>query len=77
MLLKILTIIGTVVLCMFLIFWIVRHFKGILRLILILILILLALGLITNPEGLIALGWFLFSTVCLILAITIISFLKG
>lgn len=77
MLLKVLTIIGTIIVFMLLTCWIVRRFKGFLRVVLILVLILLVLGLITNPEGLMALGWFLFSAVCSVLAISIISFLKG
>lgn len=59
------------------IWWIIRHLKGFVKVLLILVLCLLALGLITDPGGAVALGWFLFVAVLLIIAGIWILFLKG
>lgn len=59
------------------IFWIVKHLKGFIKVVLILVLCLLVLGLIADPGGSVALGWFLFAAVLLIIAEFWISFLKG
>lgn len=56
--------------------WIWRNFTGCLKFFLILVLILLALGLIAGGAPLKALGWFLFSAICLVLAGLIINLLR-
>lgn len=75
--LRFLGIVAVVLLTLLAIWWIIKHLKGIIKVVLILVLCLLALGLIADPSGAAALGWFLFSLALLALAIMIISFLKG
>lgn len=57
--------------------FILRHFKGILKLVLILALLLLALSLIFDPEARTALGWFLFAAICGTLGFGMLWLLKN
>jgi hypothetical protein len=52
-----------------------KHKKGLLKLLIGLVLGYIILGLLFDPSGLIALGWFAFSIILLVLGVAMITFI--
>lgn len=54
----------------------VTHAKWVIKLIIGLVLAYIVLGILADPNGLIAIGWFVFSAICFVVGIALINFIR-
>ena len=56
--------------------FIVTRAKWVIKLIIGLVLVYIVLGILTDPNGLAAIGWFVFSAICFVVGIACINFIR-